>query len=198
MTDIPHQEETSSIEQPVGIGTLGFMAVLEIEDDVFRGGILVTDSRGKPLEFRCTSPIHPNNVQKTLYGWTLKPHISVTLVGIPLLRGVTQSPDIMMVSQSEFLEMRPDIDKPVLLLSKQGAAMTLAEGTELRVLRELVTSPSGRFDPIVATCHWEHGPDLRIIERLRAVCSTIDLMEPFDRINTALKFVHEKGALAGA
>jgi len=196
MADAAHEAESSIGEQVTSIGALGFVAVAEIEEDVFRGGILVTDSRGKPLEFRCTSPIHPNNVQKTLYGRTLCPHIAVTLVGLPLLRGVTQSPDIVMVNQPEFLEMRPDLDKAVLLLSKQGAAMTLAEGNEMRVIRELLTSPSGRFDPIVATCHWEHGPDLRVIEHLRMACSTIDLMEPFERINTALKFVHEKGALA--
>jgi len=196
MTDVAHQAEATASGQGTSIETLAFVAVAEMEKDVFRGGILVTDLRGKPVEFRCTSPIHPNNVQKTLYGRTLCSHIAVTLVGLPLLRGVTQSPDIVMVSQAEFLEMRPDIENVLLLLSKQGAAMTVAEGTEMRAIRELVTSPSGRFDPIVATCHWEHGPDLRMIEHLRAVCSTIDLMEPFERINTALRFVHEKGALA--
>jgi hypothetical protein len=197
MTDVPHQEENSTNEQGLSLDNLGFVAVSKIEEDVFRGGILVTDPRGKPLEFRCTSPIHPNSVQKTLYGGTLWPHIAVTLVGLPLLRGVTQSPDILMVNQADFLEMRPEMDAPVLLLSRQGETMTLAEGAELRAIRELVTSPSGRFDPIVATCHWEHGADLRVIERLRAACSAIDLMEPFERINSALKFVHEKGTLAG-
>jgi hypothetical protein len=196
MAGVEPPEEDFAGEQGATIGALGFVAVAEIEKDIFRGGILVTDARGKPVEFRCTSPIHPNNVQKTLYGRTLSAHIAVTLVGLPLLRGVTQSPDILMANQAEFLEMRPDTDKPMLLLSKQGAAMTLADGSELRAIRELVTSPSGRFDPVVATCHWEHGPDLRMIEHLRMVCSTIDLMEPFERINTALRFVHEKGALA--
>jgi hypothetical protein len=196
MTDTARKEENSTTEQLSNIGNLGFVALAEIEKDVFRGGILVTDLRGKPVEFRCTSPVHPNNVQKTLYGRTLCPHIAVTLVGLPLLRGVTQSPDVLMVNQPEFLELRPEVNTPVLLLSKQGVAMTLAEGTELRAIRELLTSPSGRFDPIIATCHWEHGPDLRITEHLRTACSAIDLMEPFERINTALRFVHEKGALA--
>lgn len=196
MVDTMHKDENSSAERVTDIGTLGFVALSEIEKDVFRGGILITDSRGKPVEFRCTSPIHPNNVQKTLYGRTLCPHIAVALVGLPLLRGVTQSPEILVVNQAEFLEMRPEVDTPVLLFSKQGTAMTLTEGAELRTVRELITSSSGRFDPIIATCHWEYGPDLRITERLRTACSTIDLMEPFERIGTALKFVHEKGALA--
>lgn len=38
---------------------LSFVVLGEVEDGVLRGGILVTDSRGKPVEFRCTSPIRP-------------------------------------------------------------------------------------------------------------------------------------------
>ena len=137
-------------------------------------------------------------MQTTLYGQTLWPHVAVTPVGLPLCRAVAEPPDVVIVNQPDFLEMRGETDKPVLLLTKQGAAMTLAEGGELKAVRELITSPSGKFDPIVATCHWEHGHDLRLIEHLRTACSAIDLLEPFERISNALKFVHEKGALAGA
>ena len=33
----------------------------------------LTDDLGKPLEFRCTAPVKPNAVQRTLYGQTLFP-----------------------------------------------------------------------------------------------------------------------------
>lgn len=199
MSNVANQDERrSAVGQAGEIRILGFMALAEIEDDIFRGGILVTDSSGKPIEFRCTSPIQPNNVQKTLYGQTLWPHIAVTLVGLPLCQGVTESLDVVIVNQSDFLEMRPETQKPLLLLTKQGEAMTLAEGGELKAVRELITSPSGKFEPVVATCHWEYGHDLHLIERLRTTCSAIDLLEPFERISSALKFVHEKGALTGS
>jgi len=71
-----------------GFDYVAFVTLTEVEDDVFRGGILVTDSSGKPVEFRCTSPIRPNAVQRTLYGGTLMPHIAVELVGevLPLVQ----------------------------------------------------------------------------------------------------------------
>jgi len=55
--------------------TLAFLSLVELEKDVFRGGVLVTDAQGKPIEFRCTSAIQPTAVQKTLYGGTLRAHM---------------------------------------------------------------------------------------------------------------------------
>ena len=67
---------------------LAYIILADVEDGVLRGGILVTDAHGKPVEFRCTSPIRPNAVQRTLYGGTLMPHIAVELVGVPLVHAV--------------------------------------------------------------------------------------------------------------
>ena len=60
------------------LNNLAFVALAEVEEGVLRGGILVTDAQGKPVEFRCTSPIRPNAVQRTLYGGTLMTHIGRT------------------------------------------------------------------------------------------------------------------------
>ena len=81
---------------------LAFVTLSEVEDGVLRGGILVTDAHGKPVEFRCTSPIRPNTVQRTLYGGTLMPHIAVELVGKPLIQAVQASPDVGLSSRRNF------------------------------------------------------------------------------------------------
>ena len=65
------------------LNNIAFVVLANVEDGVLRGGILITDAHGKPLEFRCTSPIRPNAVQRTLYGSTLMPHIAVELVHCP-------------------------------------------------------------------------------------------------------------------
>ena len=62
---------------------LAFLGYSEF-DKGYRGGILVTDEWGKRVEFRCTAPVRPNPVQRTLYGRTLLPHIAVELIGAPL------------------------------------------------------------------------------------------------------------------
>ena len=76
------QNGNETVDQKTRLAFLGYSEF----DKGYRGGILVTDEWGKPLEFRCTSPVHPNPVQRTLYGQTLLPHIAVELIGAPLLR----------------------------------------------------------------------------------------------------------------
>jgi hypothetical protein len=85
---------------------IAFVSLAEVEDGVMRGGILVTDSNGKPVEFRCTSSIHPNSVQRTLYGSTLMPHIAVETSWRAASSGVQASPDVVLVQQEEFLALR--------------------------------------------------------------------------------------------
>ncbi|MCD6393593.1 MAG: hypothetical protein J7M40_08795, partial [Planctomycetes bacterium] len=106
---------------------IAFVMLAEVEDSVLRGGILVTDSHGKPLEFRCTSPIRPNAVQRTLYGGTLMPHIAVELVGKPLVQAIQTSPDVVLVQQEEFLSLRTRCEKPLLLARRQGEDLQLSD-----------------------------------------------------------------------
>lgn len=60
---------------------------------VSHGGILVTDGETKPLEFRCTSPIRPSSLQKVLYGKTLDGHMALELIGLPLIKRLSEKPD---------------------------------------------------------------------------------------------------------
>jgi hypothetical protein len=65
---------------------IAFLSYVETEKGLAgRGAALVTDHVTKPLEFRCTSPIKPNPVQRTLYGETLRSYIAIDLVGQPLI-----------------------------------------------------------------------------------------------------------------
>jgi len=176
---------------------LGFLSLAEVEDGVMRGGILVTDASGKPVEFRCTSPIRPNAVQRTLYGGTLMPHIAVELVGRPLVQAVQASPDVVLVQQEEFLPLRGRCEKPLLLARKQGKDIQLAEDSGGKQAEELLSSPSGKFAPVVVTCHWDYPDDiLECKDDLGRVFSTCDLVEPFERVKIALTKVHEQGVLS--
>ena len=103
--------------------SLAFISLVELEKDVFRGGVLVTDAQGKPLEFRCTSAIQPTAVQKTLYGGTLNAHMAVELTARPLLNAVKQEYDAVFVTQDDFIELRKAI-KP---LRRSGRAQRWQE-----------------------------------------------------------------------
>ena len=175
---------------------LAFIMLAEVEDSVLRGGILVTDAHGKPVEFRCTSPIRPNSVQRTLYGSTLMPHIAVELVGTPLVQAVQASPDVVLVQQEEFLLLRTRCDKPLLLARRQGQDMQVSEADSRSQPEELLSSPSGRFAPVIVTCHWDFADDIvKCKEGLGWTFANCDLVEPFERVRTALATLHEQGVL---
>lgn len=176
---------------------LAFVALAEVEDGVLRGGILITDAHGKPVEFRCTSPIQPNAVQRTLYGGTLMPHIAVELVGKPLVQAVQASPDIVLIQQDEFLSLRTRCEKPLLLARRQGEEIQLSEESGKSMPEELLSSPSGKFAPVVVTCHWDYPDDIvQCKEGLGWMFSNCDLVEPFERVKTALSTLHEQGVLS--
>jgi hypothetical protein len=180
----------------VAIRNLAFISLVEFEKDVFRGGVLVTDAQGKPLEFRCTSAIQPTAVQKTLYGGTLKAHMAVELTARPLLDAVKEKYDAVLVTQDDFIELRKTIKTPLLVVAKQGSTLATQEDAETPTKSELLASPSGKFEPVVLTCHWQYADDMnQTLPNLGALFSRFDLIEPFARIGSALTLLHEKGAV---
>jgi len=175
---------------------IAFVTLAEVEEGVLRGGILVTDVNGKPVEFRCTSPIQPNPVQRTLYGSTLMPHIAVELVGIPLLKSVQALPGVVLVQQEEFLALRMKCENPLLLARRQGQDIQLSEEDKKDQPEELLSSPSGNFTPVIITCHWDYPDDVKQCkEKLGWTFANCDLVEPFERVKTALRTLHEQGVL---
>ena len=111
---------------PSSVGTqqglrLAFLSYVEIEKGLSgRGAALVTDHVTKPLEFRCTTPIRPNPVQRTLYGATLRPYIAVDLVGVSLIEAIQEKPQVVIVQDSSFLDLRPKIPYYMVCIAKQG------------------------------------------------------------------------------
>lgn len=190
-------EANGATDGDARIRTLAFVSLVELAKDVFRGGVLVTDAQGKPLEFRCTSAIQPTAVQKTLYGGTLRAHMAVELTARPLLSAVKEEYDAVLVTQDYFIELRKAIKKPLLVVAKQGATLATQEDAKEPTKCELLANPSGKFEPVVLTCHWEHADDIgKTLPNLGMLFSRFDLIEPFTRIGSALTLLHERGAVA--
>ena len=84
--------EETNVSRPGKVALLGY---LEFDNSAsYRGAILVTDDWGKPLEFRCTAPVKPTAVQRTLYGSTLTPHLLVALIAKPLMDALNEEPAV--------------------------------------------------------------------------------------------------------
>jgi hypothetical protein len=175
---------------------LAFLGYSEF-DTGYRGGILVTDHWGKPLEFRCTAPVHPNPVQRTLYGGTLLPHIAVELIGAPLLRIVQEKPEVVIIHDEIFFDVRRHSEVAVVRLRRQGEEVTVSDSSDpAKAKPTVMDSPSGKFQPIVMEAHREFAEDsVACCERLIELFGRWDLIEPFDRLTKALEYVHQQKVL---
>jgi hypothetical protein len=180
-------------------GKIAFLGYMEFEDGAsYRGAILATDDWGKPLEFRCTAPVRPTAVQRTLYGSTLMPHILVELIAKPLMDALNEKPMVVLTSEALFLTLRYRVDVPVVLIRRQSADMkeTIGPG-ENDSHSILMGSESGRFEPVIMEAHWEFPQDAEVCGRLlKGLFGRWDIIEPFERLQKGLEYVHNEKVLA--
>ena len=93
---------------------IGFLTLEQTKQkDGYIGAILVTDSRGVPVDFRATHPVKPSAVQKTLYGDALEPYVALELCGKQLLQAVRTKPDLLIVSRPDLLDIHRNAKCPV-------------------------------------------------------------------------------------
>lgn len=171
---------------PQGV-KLGFLTYVQPTGSSYgRGALLVTDDGTRPLEFRCTSSIKPNPLQRMLYGQTLRSYITVELVGEPLLSASQEKPLVLLVREPLFLSLRPKIKVNMVCLRRQGEQISaLIDEQESRNAEQpsILNCASGRFQPLTVTAAPDHNGELEsALEILRPIFSGIDLLEPFDRI----------------
>ena len=162
--------------------------------DGYMGALLVTDLLGRPVEFRVTLPVKPTAIQRTLYGDTLEPYIGVELCGKQLLRTLQHGLNLMLVNMDYLLQVRSMCSFPVVLVQKAGSAIHVQAASDGLSSTEHFES-SGRFQPISLSTAPGYEGDLDEARPLvHETLKSLDLLEPFDRIDKALKLLqsHDK------
>jgi hypothetical protein len=172
--------------------SVGYVSIVELGSGLYRGGMLLVDWRGKPQDFRCTSAIKPNTIQRVLYGGTLIEHMALKLCGLPLLHALPKTPTVLLADCPELLLLRTHADIPSLWIRRQGEIQSSGKTIGI-VGGELIASEGGVFDTVLASCCADYGEDLaEAVETVRQLGQALDPLEPFARISAALKLVQDK------
>ncbi|MFQ5730685.1 MAG: hypothetical protein ACE5KM_01900 [Planctomycetaceae bacterium] len=149
---------------------IGYLATVVLPANTFFGGLLITDRKSRPLEFRCTAPVQPNGTQVLLYGPTLQPYVLTELIGKTLVDQASIRPDVVLVDDAGMLPLREHVAAPV------GCLDAVA-----------VEGPS-RVGLHALKWHAEFPKDEAAVEQLRQrLPAEVDLLEPFERVRSALK-----------
>jgi hypothetical protein len=158
---------------------LGFL-VINNENGSYVGGYFVTNSLGRPLDFRLSSSVQPNRVQQALYAGTLVPYICGELIGKALVEKAAVAAQMVVTSCEAALELRRKLDVPVVYLA--GPDDTRPGGIAL---------PNGRGSLF---CHGDFPQDADAVKAVLAQLERrLDLTEPFQRVRDAMTEARKMG-----
>jgi hypothetical protein len=170
-------------ETSKALAAFGFLTVLESPEHGLFGGYLVLSPQGRPLEFRCSTPVIASRAQEILYGPTLRPYLLADVIGQSLVAGAELPVQALLTDQCEMLPlslMRPEevlLVRPVLPLvdgvSGPGEGHIVTAYTMMNGCH-VVAADSSTID----------GEGIRRL--LEPIAPHVVLMEPFERIRAAL------------
>ncbi len=174
---------------------LGYVTVSG-DRGLFRGALLAVDFRGIPLDFRYTDPIRPTKLEKVLYGQSLEVYLREELILGSLVKACEVRPVFWIVAESSLIvPLRRIVNAKVCALA-QSTNRPLSATGDLEPQQEpgvfLLQADSVSAPPRL------YLPDLRadeargVSQLLVDAASTMELLEPFSRIEKALGVVEEE------
>jgi len=167
---------------------IGFYSLYETEiQDSYVGTLLVTDSYGIPIEFKCTHSVKATAIQKALYGERLQPYIGIELCGVPLTKSITTSPDFLFVNEPYLLAMRHKITTPVIIINKPNGENTMSTEEYLKSGKIIVVHEYNNFAPVEIQYHPDYAKDGKTtLESINEISANFDLIEPFERMKKSV------------
>ena len=142
------------------VTNLGFLTILR-DGNAYLGGYLVTNSWGRPLEFRLSSPVQPNRIQQILYGASLEPYICGNLIGKTLVEKTATAAEVIVTDFPSAHDLRLSVEVPVALIN-----------------------PAQPESPL--SSHGQFASDKSALTILKNRLGNFDFAEPFGRIREAI------------
>ncbi len=183
---------------------LAYLMITNPIPNTYIGGLMVTDARGLPVEFRYTEPIQPTKIQQVLYGQVLSAYIKREVILETLLKNLETNFRCLLVEDEHLLDypakgygiLRIAVTKssPIGTVGKiqqitpgEILLQTSPEGSPVRLTRTLKGVEEA------ATASTEPGEDLHAL--ILEAGQTMDVTEPLKRIEKALEIICQEEGL---
>lgn len=152
-----------------------------------RAALLITDEKTKPLEFRITSKIEIDQLQKILYGESLKDALFIDKIGKELLDSAQTDYNALLIKEKELFGIRDYVKKLTLLIQKYDEF----RGVDKFSLR--LQSQNPKFPPILIKYFPKDEEQVKnYFKYLQDSFKHYNLMEPFERIEKAIDFLNQQ------
>ncbi len=173
---------------------VGYFCHLKM-DERHMGGILVTNPIGVPLEFKYTEPVTATRIHKILYGSVLEKYLHETVIRERLGREVRTLPNYFITSYSEKDFLGPVADREMVAIQKYNLPPGDISGSFNRIREKEVIIELEEDSQFLRLAF--STPDetiqLSIVAWLQEIARTMDILEPLDRIISALNSLCGEG-----
>lgn len=185
---------------------LAYLSILTPLPNVYIGGVMVTDMRGLPVEFRYSEPIQPTKIQQILYGQVLSNYIKEEVILDTLVKGVNAKFNALLVDDESLLQY-PLKGTPILRISETNSAILDGLGStevisdEEILIQTTTQNPPVRvhYNPRSAVSADASAGSVKPYQVLIDAGMQMDLYEPMKRISKALELIcQETGITAQA
>jgi hypothetical protein len=165
------------------LAAFGFLTVLESSEHGLFGGYLVLSPQGRPLEFRCSTPVVASRAQEILYGPTLRPYLLTEVIGQSLVAGSEVAVEVILTDERDMLQLALLRREEVLHVERIVCDANAAEGED----RPILLGNSIELHGCRITASSTFTADVaRLRSNLEPLAANIFLAEPFERIRAAL------------
>jgi hypothetical protein len=173
---------------------VGYFCHLKLEEK-HMGGILITNQIGVPLEFKYTEPVTATKLHKILYGTVLEKYLRETVIRDRLAKEVRTLPNYFITTYDEKEFLGPIADREVVAIQKCGLPPGEISGAFNRI-REREAIIELEEDSVflrLAFSTPDETAQLNMVAWLQEIARTMDILEPLDRITTALTSICGEG-----
>lgn len=172
---------------------IGFLTVVDHEQEGLIGAYLILNCSGRPLEFHCTAPVKPTRTQQILFGPTLDSYLIGEQIGQTLLTSASVQPLALCTDVERGLLVGEYTTLPLALVIPPPApsspeAVSSADQTWRVDVSHSSSTPLSVFEVgrnRLAVPGGRTEDQELLAARLQGVFA-LDLFEPFGRIRDAI------------
>jgi len=168
--------------------TPGYLITL-LENGAYLGGVMITNDHGIPVDFKYTDSVNPTKVQRIIYGSVLEQYIRNHVIIGAISKEIVNQPSFYVVNQHQLYEIQEANNLTLISVQRTQFAALGEKGTVNRS-KENECLLQGWNDPHPLRVIFGSMPvdqQEHIVKDLIYLSKHMDLVEPLERLETALK-----------
>ena len=167
---------------------LGFLTVRKHPVHGYFGGLLILNTLARPIEFHCTLPVQTTKAQQILYGPTLDEFVCGEQIARALIQKAKSSPAIVLTDTLAALTLRHVHAQPTFAIEGTWDRSNSAFAQPTLERNDYFQFKAGSLQLISLN---EYENDAKVaLELFESEDLNLDFVEPFGRIEEALKEAH--------